>query len=173
MCIIYESIEHLCKQNGIRPGKMCDEIGISKSILTGLKNGTKKSIQTDTAQKIADYFSVSVGVVLGNEQTEKPTAETSSELNDEGIKLAESLNSVANEMVDILVAIKKDPLYRPEMVLKTVEVVCPLSGRVEKIEQSYIAHNGNRVPLPNNGCSQFSSCTECFMCQLRVMESVR
>lgn len=47
---------------------MCVELGMSKSILTGLKNGTKKNIQTDTAQKIADYFGVTVDRVLGTEK---------------------------------------------------------------------------------------------------------
>jgi transcriptional regulator with XRE-family HTH domain len=173
MGTLYENLVSLCEEKGITGGKMCTDIGLSKGLMTGLKKGRRSSISMDSAQKIADYFGVSVDRVLGAEEKEKPTAEVSSELNDEGIKLAESLNSVANEMVDIIVAIKKDPLYRPEMVVKTVEVVCPLSGKIEKIEQSYVAHNGSRVPLPNNGCSQFSSCAECFMCQLRVMESVR
>ena len=173
MSTLYNNIKLYCDKLGISGAKLCTETGISKSTLTSLKTGRTQKISTDNLSKMAQYLGVSVDELLGNEQTEKPTAETSSELNDEGIRLAESLNSVANEMVDILVAIKKDPLYRPEMVSKTVEVVCPLSGRVEKIEQSYMAHNGNRVPLPNNGCDQFHSCTECFMCQIRVMESVR
>ena len=71
MCTIYKNIQELCVNHGIKPGKMCVEIGISKSILTGLKNGSKKNIQTDTAQKIADYFGVSVDRVLGSEQKEK------------------------------------------------------------------------------------------------------
>lgn len=69
MCTIYENIRTLCDEKGIKPGRMCTDIGISKSILTGLKNGTKKNIQTDTALKIADYFGVSVARVLGEEQT--------------------------------------------------------------------------------------------------------
>ena len=71
MCTIYENIKVLCDEKNIKPGRMCTDIGISKSILTGLKNGTKKNIQTDTAQKIADYFGVSVDRVLGSDQKEK------------------------------------------------------------------------------------------------------
>lgn len=62
---------------------MCVELGMSKSILTGLKNGTKKNIQTDTAQKIADYFGVTVDRVLG---AEKETAVPK----DVGLSLMES-----------------------------------------------------------------------------------
>ncbi len=80
MCTIYKNIQELCVNHGIKPGKMCVEIGISKSILTGLKNGSKKNIQTDTAQKIADYFGVSVDRVLGSEQKEKSPAPEGAEL---------------------------------------------------------------------------------------------
>ena len=80
MCTIYENIKLLCDERGIKPGRMCIEIGISKSILTGLKNGTKKNVQTDTAQKIADYFGVSVDRVLGSEQKEKSPAPEGAEL---------------------------------------------------------------------------------------------
>lgn len=83
MCTLYENIKMLCDEKGVKPGRMCIDIGVSKSILTGLKNGTKKNIQTDTAQKIADYFSVSVDRVLGAEQKEKsPTPE--------GVELSET-----------------------------------------------------------------------------------
>ena len=88
MYTIYESIQALCDQCGITPGKMCAGAGVSRSILTDLKTGRKKSINTDTAQKIADYFGVSVDRVLGNsEQKEKPTLETKSELNMDDVKL--------------------------------------------------------------------------------------
>lgn len=80
MCTIYENIKFLCDEIGIKPGRMCTDIGISKSILTGLKNGSKKNIQTDTAQKIADYFGVSVDCVLGSDQKEKSSAPESAEL---------------------------------------------------------------------------------------------
>ena len=68
MCTIYNNIKSLCDERGIKPGRMCVELGMSKSILACLKNGTKKNIQTDTAQKIADYFGVTVDRVLGAEK---------------------------------------------------------------------------------------------------------
>lgn len=65
MSTLYESIKHLCDEKGIKPGRMCVDLGISKSMMTKLSNGTKKDIQTETAQKIASYFGVSVGYLLG------------------------------------------------------------------------------------------------------------
>jgi transcriptional regulator with XRE-family HTH domain len=71
MATLYESIKSLCDEAKITPGKMCVDLEVSKSMMTKLKNGTKQSIQVETAQKIADYFGVSVDRVLGSEQKEK------------------------------------------------------------------------------------------------------
>ena len=68
---LYENIKSLCEEKGVSGGKMCLDIGASKSLMTGLKMGRAKSINMDTAQKIADYFGVSVDRVLGSEQKEK------------------------------------------------------------------------------------------------------
>lgn len=67
MNILYNQIHSLCTQHGITGSKLCTEIGISKGILTDLKAGRKKTINAETAYKIAKYFGVSVGYLLGYE----------------------------------------------------------------------------------------------------------
>ena len=67
MANLYESILKLCERDGIRPGRLCDELGISRGLMTDLKMGRKKSVSVETAQKIASFFGVSVGVLLGHE----------------------------------------------------------------------------------------------------------
>lgn len=62
---LYETIQNLCTRAGIRPGKLCDELGLSRALVTDLKMGRKKSLSAETAQKIAGYFGVSVGYLLG------------------------------------------------------------------------------------------------------------
>jgi len=53
---------------------MCLDIGLSKSTLSDIKGGRKKGVSTATAQKIANYFGVSVGYLLGEEdKKEQPT----------------------------------------------------------------------------------------------------
>lgn len=83
MGTLYENIISLCNEANIKGGKMCVDLGISKSFMTKLKDGTKKKINSDTAQKIADYFGVSVDRVLSDEKKEKlgqiPLAELSEE----------------------------------------------------------------------------------------------
>lgn len=68
MSNLYESIKSLCDERGVRGARMCADIGVSKSLMTELKMGRKTGISAATAQKIADYFGVSVDVVLGAEK---------------------------------------------------------------------------------------------------------
>ena len=70
MGTLYENIMALCESKGIKGGKMCTDIGISKGLLTDLKMGRRTGVSAVTAQKIASYFGVSVGYLLG-EETEK------------------------------------------------------------------------------------------------------
>lgn len=65
MSSLYENIQKLCQDKGIRPGRLCDELGISRGLMTDLKMGRKKSVSAETAQKIAGFFGVSVGQLLG------------------------------------------------------------------------------------------------------------
>ncbi len=70
MSSLYENIQQLCAGKGIRPGRLCDEIGISRGLMTDLKMGRKKSVNAETAQKIAAFFGVSVGYLLGQEDSQ-------------------------------------------------------------------------------------------------------
>lgn len=68
MSNLYNIITDLCKQKGITGGRMCTELGISKSTLTELKMGRQKSLSAGKAQLIADYLGVSVGYLLGTKE---------------------------------------------------------------------------------------------------------
>ena len=74
---LYDNIVALCESRGIKGGKMCTDIGISKGLLTDLKMGRRTGVSAVTAQKIAAYFDVSVGYLLGEEEMdikkEQPT----------------------------------------------------------------------------------------------------
>ena len=69
---LYENIQRLCLEKGIRPGFLCSELGLSRGLMTDLKMGRKKGINAQTAQKIAAYFGVSVGYLLGQEEVSTP-----------------------------------------------------------------------------------------------------
>ena len=68
---LYDVIQQLCQSKGIRPGRLCDELGLSRGLMTDLKMGRKKSLSAETAQKIAGYFHVSVGYLLGQEGSDR------------------------------------------------------------------------------------------------------
>ena len=67
---LYETIQILCDRAGIRPGRLCSELGLSRGLMTDLKMGRKKSLSAQTAQRIAGYFGVSVGYLLGQEDAD-------------------------------------------------------------------------------------------------------
>ena len=67
MVTLYERLCFLCEKKGIKGGKMCVDLGLSKSVMTDLKSGRKKGFSAETAQRIASYFGVSVGYLLGEE----------------------------------------------------------------------------------------------------------
>ena len=75
MGTLYENIKELCEERGIKGGKMCVDLGLSKSLMTDLKAGRKKGISAETAQKIADYFGVSMERVMSGKAKEPASGE--------------------------------------------------------------------------------------------------
>lgn len=86
MGTIYENIMALCEESGIKAGKMCGDLQLSRSLMTDLKAGRKKGITDKTAVKIANYFGVSVDRVFGVETQKDPAGE--GEVSEEQIKFA-------------------------------------------------------------------------------------
>ena len=80
---LYENILSLCEKQGIRPGRLCDELGLSRGLMTDLKMGRKKGVSAQTAQKIASHLGVSVGYLLGPEGSEAVPADHKKDILDE------------------------------------------------------------------------------------------
>ena len=72
MGTLYENITSLCTEKGIKGGKMCVDLGISKSLMTKLRDNPARQITSETAKKIADYSGVSVERVLTGEKENAP-----------------------------------------------------------------------------------------------------
>ena len=85
MCTLYNKIIELCESKKISGSRMCQDLGFSKSLMTDLKMGRKKGVNADTAKKIASYFGVSVGYLLGEEEQKENIPAAPS---DEDIKVA-------------------------------------------------------------------------------------
>jgi len=84
-----ENIYALCNEQKITPGALCGELGFRRSVLSDLKNGRKKSLDTTTLMKIAEYFNVPVDYLLTGKETKKaPTLEGERKVSDNDIKFA-------------------------------------------------------------------------------------
>ena len=68
MSILYNRLSGLCERKGITGYRMAKDTNISTSLMTDLKMGRKKSISAEVADKLATYFEVSVGYLLGTEE---------------------------------------------------------------------------------------------------------
>lgn len=101
MGTLYKNIVSLCEERGIKPGRMCNEAGISRGLITDLKMDRKSDITLGTAQKIADYFGVSVDRVLGSDPKEKsPTPEGVGLPFETVLSLLDKLSD--DELIDVL-----------------------------------------------------------------------
>lgn len=85
MGTLYERINALCKTKGVSGSRMCLDLGLSKSTMSDLKYGRTKGMSTATAAKIASYFDVSVGYLLGEEDKIKADPVGTAELHIEMI----------------------------------------------------------------------------------------
>lgn len=105
MATLYETLDSLCKSKGIKGGRMCSDLGISKSLMTDLKSGRKKGVNAETAQKLANYFGVSVGYLLGEEDAkEKPTVQDDG-LSEEKRKLIDKIKKLPEDQVQLLLQV--------------------------------------------------------------------
>lgn len=108
MGTLYEKIISLCEEKGVKGGKMCTDIGMSKGILTDLKMGRQSGISTANAQKIANYFNVSVDYLLGEEdKKEQPTD-------------LDGLSDMRKALIDFAMSVPDDKAEMLLQVMKTI-----------------------------------------------------
>lgn len=105
MSNLYETISALCEEKGIKGAKMCTEAGISKGLLTDLKMGRRTGVSAVTAQKIASYFGVSVGYLLGEEEKEEKPTVNDDELSENIKKLVDFAKSVPEDKVELVLKV--------------------------------------------------------------------
>lgn len=67
MCNLYDRIKTACENQGLTVSAMCLQLGMSKSTMSDLKSGRKKTLSADTLARIAQHLSVSTDYLLGKE----------------------------------------------------------------------------------------------------------
>ena len=106
MSTLYKNIIALCESKGVKGGKMCSDIGISKGLLSDLKMGRRTGVSATTAQKIASYFNVSVGYLLGEEEKkEQPTEDGLSLKKKEFIQKVQEMTDAQIERLEQILAL--------------------------------------------------------------------
>ena len=75
MSNLYNRLQELCDEKGVSGYRMCKDVGIQPSIMPDPKLARGASIKVETAQKVADYFGVTVGYLLGEGKEKAPTQE--------------------------------------------------------------------------------------------------
>ncbi len=112
MCTLHSRIIALCKERGISGSRMCLDLGMSKSTLSDLKSGRKKSFTAETAHKIASYLNVSVAYLLGEEENstkkEQPTE-------------YDGLSKNRKALIDFAMSISEDKAEKFLRLLKSIE----------------------------------------------------
>ena len=107
MVTLHERLAQLCKDKGIKGGRMCTELGISKSLMTDLKSGRKKGVNAETAQKLATYFGVSVGYLLGEEGEKKEQPTEYDGLSDKRKALIDFAMSIPDDKAEMILQVMK------------------------------------------------------------------
>lgn len=86
---MYNRIVALCKERGIKPGRVCSDTGLSRGMMSDLKMGRTKELSVKNTKIIADYFGVTTDYLLTGEETKKaPTQEDEREIDDRKMKVA-------------------------------------------------------------------------------------
>jgi transcriptional regulator with XRE-family HTH domain len=89
---------------------MCLDLGMSKSILSDIKNGRKKGISTVTAQKMAAYLDVSVDLLLGEDDEIKKEQPTE----------YDGLSEKRKALIDFALSVPDD---KAEMILRVMKSI--------------------------------------------------
>jgi len=85
--MFFDVFYDLCKKKGVSCKRAAEEIGLSNSITTKWKK-TGATPTGETLAKIAEYFCVPVGYLLGSETKKAPTATGERSVSDDDIKFA-------------------------------------------------------------------------------------
>ena len=85
--MFYDKFVFLCKEKGVAPTRAALDIGLSKSAPIKWRT-TGATPNGETLNKIAEYFSVSVSVLLGEETKKAPTQDGERGIDEQNLKVA-------------------------------------------------------------------------------------
>ncbi len=123
---MYERFEQLLQKRGVTPYKVSKETGVTQTSLSNWKSG-RNTPSAKTLQKLADYFGVTVGYLMGTEEEEPNATDKENNpivLDDDALELLEELKE-RPEMRTLFSVSKK---ATKEDILKAVKIIEALKG---------------------------------------------
>lgn len=99
----WNNIVTLCNEKGISPNGLCAQLGFSNATATKWKSGAIP--RGNSLKKIADYFDVSTGYLLGNEPKEKALPSLAQSLNETETELVKAFRAAAPETQDAVLRV--------------------------------------------------------------------
>lgn len=123
---MYQIFEQLLQKHEVSTYKVSKETGIAQSVFSSWKNGISTP-KADKMQKIADYFGVTLGYLMGTEEAEPNAVDKENNpivLDDEALELLEELKT-RPEMRTLFSVSKK---ATKEDIMKAVKIIEALKG---------------------------------------------
>lgn len=123
---MYERFEQLLQKRGVTPYKVSKETGVTQTSLSNWKSG-RNTPSARTLQKLADYFGVTVGYLMGTEEEEPNATDKENNpivLDDDALELLEELKE-RPEMRTLFSVSRK---ATKEDILKAVKIIEALKG---------------------------------------------
>ena len=123
---MYERFEQLLQKRGVTPYKVSKETGVTQTSLSNWKSG-RNTPSAKTLQKLADYFGVTVGYLMGTEKEEPNATDKENNpivLDDDALELLEELKE-RPEMRTLFSVSRK---ATKEDILKAVKIIEALKG---------------------------------------------
>lgn len=123
---MYEIFERLLQKHNLSAYKVSKATGVTQSTLSDWKRG-RSTPKTDTMQKLADFFDVSVDYMMGRESEEPNAVDKENNpivLDDEALELLEELKE-RPEMKTLFSVSKK---ATKDDILKAIKIIEALKG---------------------------------------------
>lgn len=86
--MFYDRFSELCAKKGVKPGRACIEMGVSRGLAAKWKTTGTDKPSAEVLEKMSLYFGISIDEILSGEKEKAPTPEGEREISDDEIKLA-------------------------------------------------------------------------------------
>ena len=73
--MFYDRFEELCKEKGVKPGRACTEMGVSRSLAAKWKATGTENPSADALKKMSIYFGKSIEEILSGKTKKAPTGD--------------------------------------------------------------------------------------------------